>query len=282
MKSVTIGDRQVGPIGLGTWHMGDQPQIRSQEIKALQTGLDAGITVIDTAEMYGEGRSESLVGEAIQPFKREDLYLISKVYPWNASKTQLPISLDYSLKRLGTDYLDLYLLHWSGDVPLEETVLALETAKAAGKIRDWGVSNFDTADMEALWRIPGGDRCVTNEVLYNLGSRGIEYDLKPWMQRQQLPVIAYSPIAQGDSLGDDFLANKLLQDIAAAHHVSIFQLLLAWCIREGQTLAIPQSGSADHVLDNLKAADLVLTEAEWQALAKVYPKPTQKQPLAML
>lgn len=282
MKSVTIGDRQVGPIGLGTWHMGDQPQIRSQEIKALQTGLDAGITVIDTAEMYGEGRSESLVGEAIQPFKREDLYLISKVYPWNASKTQLPISLDHSLKRLETDYLDLYLLHWPDDVPLEETVLALETAKAAGKIRDWGVSNFDTADMEALWRIPGGDRCVTNEVLYNLGSRGIEYDLKPWMQRQQLPVIAYSPIAQGDNLGDDFLANKLLQDIAAAHHVSVFQLLLAWCIREGQTLAIPQSGSADHVLDNLKAADLVLTEAEWQALAKAYPKPTQKQPLAML
>lgn len=282
MKSVTIGDRQVGPIGLGTWHMGDQPQIRSQEIKALQTGLDAGITVIDTAEMYGEGRSESLVGEAIQPFKREDLYLISKVYPWNASKTQLPISLDRSLKRLGTDYLDLYLLHWPGDVPLEETVLALETAKAAGKIRDWGVSNFDTADMEALWRIPGGDRCVTNEVLYNLGSRGIEYDLKPWMQRQKLPVIAYSPIAQGDSLGDDFLANKLLQDIAATHHVSVFQLLLAWCIREGQTLAIPQSGSADHVLDNLKAADLVLTKAEWQALAEAYPKPTQKQPLAML
>ncbi|HIX70024.1 MAG TPA: aldo/keto reductase [Candidatus Enterococcus stercoravium] len=282
MKSVTIGDRQVGPIGLGTWHMGDQPQIRSEEIKALQTGLDAGITVIDTAEMYGEGRSESLVGEAIQPFKREDLYLISKVYPWNASKTQLPISLDHSLKRLETDYLDLYLLHWPGDVPLEETVLALETAKAAGKIRDWGVSNFDTADMEALWRIPGGDRCVTNEVLYNLGSRGIEYDLKPWMQRQQLPVIAYSPIAQGDSLGDDFLANKLLQDIAAAHHISIFQLLLAWCIREGQTLAIPQSGSADHVLDNLKAADLVLTKAEWQALAEAYPKPTQKQPLAML
>lgn len=282
MKKIRFNDRSILPIGLGTWRMGDSSQREERELKALRTGIEAGAEVIDTAEMYGEGNSERLVGKAIRSYDRESLYLISKVYPWNATREQLPLSLDSSLKRLGTDYLDLYLLHWTGSVPLAETVGALERAKDQGKILAWGVSNFDTADMKELWQLPHGKQCLTNEVLYNLGSRGIEYDLVPWMREHQLPLIAYSPIAQGDSLGNDFLKDPLLQEIAASHRVSIFQLLLAWAIRDGQTLAIPQSGDPQHVLDNLAAAQLTLTEDEWQALAVRYPKPTRKEPLAVL
>ncbi|KRM94232.1 2,5-didehydrogluconate reductase [Lentilactobacillus senioris DSM 24302 = JCM 17472] len=286
MNMVNFKGQAVLPIGLGTWHMGDEPQHRATEIAALrsgiQTGTELGTLAIDTAEMYGEGRSETLVGEAIQPVERQKLYLISKVYPWNASEDLLPKSLDASLNRLGVDYLDLYLLHWTGNIPLAETVLAMQRAQKAGKIRHWGVSNFDTSDMQELWQVPDGDQCVTNEVLYNLGSRGIEYDLVPWLQAHQLPVIAYSPVAQGDSLGNDLTADPLLNEIAAAHHVSVFQLLLAWVIRNGETLAIPQSSSADHVQNNLAAAKLELTADEWQLIQAKYPTPTRKQPLDVL
>lgn len=279
---MTLGNKKMLPIGLGTWHMGDDSAKRMKEIEALRTGLKNGITAIDTAEMYGEGDSERLVGEAIRPFKRDDLYLISKVYPWNASETQLPISLDDSLQRLGTDYLDLYLLHWTGNIPLEETVAAMEKVKTAGKILNWGVSNFDVQNMEDLWRVPGGDRCVTNEVLYNLGSRGIDFDLLPWMRQKQLPLIAYSPVAQGDSLGNAFSQNPTLQEIAKEHHCSIFQILLAWAIRDSNTLAIPQSSDPEHVLQNIAATQLDLTTAEWAAIEAAFPKPVNKQPLAML
>ncbi|MBE9924232.1 aldo/keto reductase, partial [Enterococcus casseliflavus] len=197
----TLNKQSVLAVGMGTWHMGDDPAKEKAEIDALQAGIKAGAAVIDTAEMYGEGNAETLVGKAIQPFTRADLYLISKVYPWNASTDELPKALDRSLARLGTDYLDLYLLHWRGDVPLAETVDALEAAKDSGKIRAWGVSNFDVADMEELLRLENGDQCAANQVLYNLGARGIEYDLLPWQAETEIPVIAYSPIAQGDRLG---------------------------------------------------------------------------------
>ena len=286
MNMVNFKGQAVLPIGLGTWHMGDEPSQRSTEITALrsgiQSGTEQGTLAIDTAEMYGEGRSETLVGEAIKSVERQKLYLISKVYPWNASENLLPKSLDASLSRLGVDYLDLYLLHWTGNVPLAETVLAMQRAQKAGKIRHWGVSNFDTSDMQALWQVPDGDQCVTNEVLYNLGSRGIEYDLVPWLQAHQLPLIAYSPVAQGDSLGNDLTADPLLNEIAAAHHVSVFQLLLAWVIRNGETLAIPQSSSAEHVQDNLATAKLELSSDEWQLIQEKYPTPTKKQPLDVL
>lgn len=286
MKMVNLAGQKVLPMGLGTWHMGDDTSRRSLEIAALQAGikqgLKRGVVAVDTAEMYGEGRSETLVGEAISSFVRSDIYLISKVYPWNASMDLLPKSLDASLQRLGTDYLDLYLLHWTGNVSLTETVAAMEAAKKAGKILNWGVSNFDTADMKSLWQIENGTHCVTNEVLYNLGSRGTEYDLIPWMQANHLPLIAYSPIAQADTLGNHLLANPVLKEIATNHQVSVFQLMLAWVIRNGETLAIPQSSQVKHVLANLAAMDLELSATEWQAIAKYYPKPIKKQPLDVL
>lgn len=281
-----IAGEKIYPIGLGTWHMGDDLVKRTAELAALQTGLkQASSTVkiaIDTAEMYGDGNSEELVGKALQSVSRENVYLISKVYPWNATKEKLPQSLAASLKRLKTDYLDLYLLHWPGEVPLAETVTALEDAKKSGLIKNWGVSNFDLSDMQELWQLPAGKNCAANEVLYNLGNRGIEFDLLPWLNKQQVPLIAYSPIAQGDSLGNQFLQDGGLQEIAARHGVSIFQLLLAWAIRDEKTLAIPQSSNKDHVLTNLAAAKIQLTKKEWQKIAARYLAPTKKQPLAVL
>lgn len=277
-----FNQREVLPIGLGTWHMGDDSSKREQEITALRGGIEAGAQVIDTAEMYGEGNSERLVGEAIQPFSREELFLVSKVYPWNASLTQLPISLDKSLQRLGTDYLDMYLLHWTGNIPLAETVEAMEKAKAAGKIRSWGVSNLDVADMEELLAVPNGENCQSNQVLYNLGERGIEFDLLPYMQARKIPMMAYSPIAQGDSLGDGLTKQKILLEIANQHQADIFQILLAWCIRDGATLAIPQSSNLKHTLSNIQAANIRLTKEELAMIDQLYPAPTSKQPLAML
>lgn len=282
MVAVKINQRALFPIGLGTWHMGENPDKKTQELTALRTGIEQGAVAIDTAEMYGEGVSELLVGEAIQPFQRDDLFLISKVYPWNASKKQLPISLDNSLKRLETDYLDLYLLHWTGNIPIEETIEALEKAKDAGKIKAWGVSNFDVKDLQEMDQKKNSQNCQANQVLYNLGERGIEFDLLPVMQEKQLPLIAYAPIAQGDRLGGQLSASSNLQEIAQNHQATIFQILLAWSIRLGQTLAIPQSGKAEHVIENLKAAEIELTKAEIEQLDKDFPKPTTKQSLAII
>ncbi|MGY3771315.1 aldo/keto reductase [Tetragenococcus solitarius] len=279
---VNIHQKELFPIGLGTWHMGENKNKKDQEIKALRTGIEYGATAIDTAEMYGEGGSELLVGEAIRPFNREDLFLISKVYPWNASKKQLPISLENSLKRLATDYLDLYLLHWTGNVPIEETIEALEEAKKAGKIKAWGVSNFDVKDLKEMYEKENGQYCQANQVLYNLGERGIEFDLFPFMKEKQLPLIAYAPIAEGDSLGANLTRNKSLQQIAENHQATIFQILLAWSIRYDQTLAIPQSSNAEHVIENVKAAGIQLSETEVKQLDEEFPKPTKKQPLAII
>lgn len=198
MQQVKFDQVQLPALGMGTWHMGDQVAKRDAEIKALRYGLDHGLRVIDTAEMYGSGRSESLVGAAIQPYSRQDLFIISKFYPQNATKQRMQQSLTASLQRLGTDYLDLYLLHWRGRVPLAETVAGLEDLKRAGKIRHWGVSNFDQADLLELQQINAGPNLAANEDLYNLGARGVEFDVLPWQQQRQIPFIAYSPVAQGD------------------------------------------------------------------------------------
>ncbi len=278
----TLNKQSVLAVGMGTWHMGDDPAKEKAEIDALQAGIKAGAAVIDTAEMYGEGNAETLVGKAIQPFTRGDLYLISKVYPWNASADELPKALDRSLARLGTDYLDLYLLHWRGDVPLAETVDALEAAKASGKIRAWGVSNFDVADMEELLRLENGDQCAANQVLYNLGARGIEYDLLPWQAEAEIPVIAYSPIAQGDRLGHHFKNDEVLKELAEAKDCTIFQLLLAWTLRQPHVLAIPQTSDSLHMLQNIEACKIVFSQSELAAIDARFPAPTKKQPLAMI
>ena len=278
----TLNKQSVLAVGMGTWHMGDDPAKEKAEIDALQAGIKAGAAVIDTAEMYGEGNAETLVGKAIQPFTRGDLYLISKVYPWNASADELPKALDRSLTRLGTDYLDLYLLHWRGDVPLAETVDALEAAKASGKIRAWGVSNFDVADMEELLRLENGDQCAANQVLYNLVARGIEYDLLPWQAEAEIPVIAYSPIAQGDRLGHHFKNDEVLKELAEAKGCTIFQLLLAWTLRQPHVLAIPQTSDSLHMLQNIEACKIVFSKSELAAIDARFPAPTKKQPLAMI
>lgn len=278
----SLNKQSVLAVGMGTWHMGDDPAKEKAEIDALQAGIKAGAAVIDTAEMYGEGNAETLVGKAIQPFTRGDLYLISKVYPWNASADELPKALDRSLARLGTDYLDLYLLHWRGDVPLAETVDALEAAKASGKIRAWGVSNFDVADMEELLRLENGDQCAANQVLYNLGARGIEYDLLPWQAEAEIPVIAYSPIAQGDRLGHHFKNDEVLKELAEAKGCTIFQLLLAWTLRQPHVLAIPQTSDSLHMLQNIEACKIVFSQSELAAIDARFPAPTKKQPLAMI
>ncbi|WP_040984211.1 aldo/keto reductase [Oceanobacillus jeddahense] len=283
MKKVKIAGREVFPIGLGTLNMGDKSNKKDQEIKAIQTGLDNGVQVIDTAEMYGSGNSERLVAKAIKPYlyNREDLFLISKVLPSKASKKQLPISLDQSLKRLNVNYLDLYLLHWQVNIPLQETVEALEKAKNQGKIKAWGVSNLDTDDIEKIQTFPESGNCAANQVRYNLADRGIEYDLVPLMDKQEMPVIAYAPVDRHDSSGTRLTEQNVLKEIAEKHQADIFQILLAWSIRNGKTIAIPQSSNPAHVLNNVKAAEIQLTQQDLEQIDNTFPKPASKQPLAL-
>ena len=282
MKKVTIDNVSMPAIGIGTWDMGNSLVNRSTEIKAIQTAIDAGAQAIDTAEMYGDGRSEALVAEAIKPYNRENLFLIDKVLPSNASKIKLEHSLDQSLATVGTDYFDLYLLHWRGGIPLAETVNELERVKKAGKIKAWGVSNFDVSDLKELWRLKNGTDCVANEDLYNLDSRGIEFDLLPLMKQHQLPLIAYSPLAQGDSLSGKLTNNPLLKEIAANHHVTVSQIMLAWVLRIGNVLAIPKSSNPKHAEENVAAGDIELSDDELLALQKEFPSPNKKEPLAVI
>lgn len=258
--------------------MGDNAATRSQEINAIKAGIDAGAKVIDTAEMYGNGRSEALVGEAIRDFNRDDLFIIDKVLPSNASKAKLETSLDRSLKLVGTDHFDLYLYHWRGAIPLEETISTLRAMQEKGKINHWGVSNFDLPDMQELLALSGGDQVAANEDLYNIGSRGVEYSLLPWQRERKIPFIAYTPVGAGDEQGR-LTTNKTVREIAAAHQVSPWQLILAWAIRDGNTLAIPQSGDPKHAAANVAAANITLSSAELAKIDEVFPKPTSKQPL---
>lgn len=282
MKTVTVSNQTVPAIGIGTWHMGDDPAKETQEIKAIRAGIDAGAKVVDTAEMYGSGNSEILVGKALAPYERDDIFLISKVLPSNASKAKMEQHLDASLERLNTDYLDLYLYHWRGGTPLSETINELERLKQTGKIRAWGVSNFDVADLEELWDLPVGKNAAANEDLYNIETRGIEYDLTDWQAKHDLPLIAYSPVGGlHNELNTTMLENRVVQEIATVHGVSAHALLLAWVIRDGKTIAIPQSSKAQHVIDNVKAADIELSKDELRRLDKEYPQPGHKVPLAI-
>lgn len=281
MKTVTIDQRQLPALGIGTWEMGDDPADFDAEIAAIRAGLDAGLKVIDTAEMYGSGRSESLVGQAIQPYKRSDLYLISKVLPENASAKLMPASLKASLQRLQTDYLDLYLYHWRGSIPLAETVATLQDLKKQGYIHAWGVSNFDIDDMQELWQLPEGQNVAANEDLYNLETRGIEYSLLPWQRQHHLPLIAYSPLGRGPKMGSTMMQNPAVLEVAQKHQASVYQILLAWVTQQQDVLAIPKSSSADHLLANLKSLQIELTPSDLENLEQAYPKPDHKEPLAI-
>jgi diketogulonate reductase-like aldo/keto reductase len=256
--------------------MGDDPARRRAEREALRLGIELGMTLIDTAEMYGDGRSESLVGEAIAG-QRDQVFLVSKVLPSNASRKGLARSCEASLKRLKTDRLDLYLLHWSGSHPLAETVRGFEDLVAAGKIRAWGVSNLDLDEMKKLVALPGGKACATNQVLYNLSRRGIEFDLLPWSQKLGMPVMAYSPVEQGRILG-----HKALREAAQRLGATPAQVALAWVLRQDGVVAIPQTGKAAHVRENRAALDLRLGKDDVAALDRAYPPPRGPIPLEMI
>ena len=265
----------VPALGQGTWQMGEDPTKRADELAALQVGLNLGLTLLDTAEMYADGEAERLVGEAIRG-RRAQVFLVSKAYPQHASRQQLPLACEASLQRLGTDYLDLYLLHWRGRVPLAETVEAMERLVAAGKIRRWGVSNLDTAAMQELLAA-GGGACATDQVLYNLTRRGPEHDLLLWLAAHQMPMMAYSPVEQGR-----LLTNLPLQHVAARLGVAPAQVALAWVLHRDQVLTIPKAGRVAHVRENRAAADLPLSSTDLAELDAAFPRPSQRQPLAML
>ena len=271
----------IEPIGLGTWKMGDDSNNHQDEIDAIQFAINQGANVIDTAEMYGDGASEELIGEAIESYDREKLYIISKVHPQNASKDKVLTSIDNSLKRLRTDYIDLYLLHWKSQYPLEETISAFEEAKKLGKIKEWGVSNFDTSDVKHLLSLPNGHECVANQVRYNIGDRGIEYDLKPFMRENNIALISYAPIARGDKLGKNLTKSSVLLELSRKYEVDVFQILLAWNIRDGHTLAIPKSSNKLHIENNMGASNIHLTEEDIQKIDSEFPPPTTKEPLAL-
>ena len=270
------GGEPVPVLGQGTWGMGEDARRRSVEAAALRHGLDLGLTLIDTAEMYGEGGAEEVVGEAVRG-RRDGVFLVSKVYPHNASARGTIAACERSLKRLGTDRIDLYLLHWRGAYPLAETVAAFERLQRDGKIRHWGVSNLDADEMEELAAEPGGAACAANQVLYNPQRRGIEWDLLPWCREHGVPVMAYSPIEQGR-----LPTGGALGEIARAHGCSAFQVALAWVLAQPGVLAIPKAARPEHVEANARAAELSLSTAELALIDRSFPPPTKKRPLAML
>ncbi|MCU6666375.1 aldo/keto reductase [Silvania hatchlandensis] len=281
-KTVTFGDGVVLPaIGQGTWYMGEQAGQRRQEVAALRAGIDLGLTLIDTAEMYADGGAEEVVGEAIKG-QRDKVYLVSKVYPWNAGGQKGIAACDASLRRLGTDRIDLYLLHWRGNYPLAETVKLMETLQQQGKIGRWGVSNLDYADMQELGQVPGGHHCATNQVLYHLASRGIEYDLLPWCQQQQMPVMAYCPLAQAGRLRTGLMNHPVVQAIAQDYNASAAQVLLAWVVSHQGVIAIPKASSIEHVAENAGALTISLSAEALLQLDQAFPAPGQKTALDVL
>jgi diketogulonate reductase-like aldo/keto reductase len=278
MPTMLLSGETVPVLGQGTWNLGDDARQRSAEVDALRLGLDLGMSLIDTAEMYGSGAAERLVGEAIRG-RRDGVFLVSKVLPQNASARGTVRSCEESLKRLETDRIDLYLLHWRGNIALEETLEGFESLLHSGKIRYWGVSNFDVADLEELVALAGGDKVATDQVLYNLTRRGIERDLLPWCRAgsHRIPVMAYSPIEQGR-----LLEHPALRAVAARHEATPSQVALAWVLRAEGVIAIPRTGKIAHVRDNRAALDLRLTQQDLQELEGAFPAPTRKRALEML
>ena len=280
MKKVILKSGiSVPAIGQGTWKTGDRPDKREQEIAALRTGIEQGMTLIDTAEMYGSGLSEALVGEAIAPFDREGLFIVSKVLPQNAGRKAMRRACEDSLRRLKTEYLDLYLYHWRGGIPLAETVECLQSLKNSGLIREWGVSNFDTADMRELEALTHSENCTAVQDLYHIGSRGTEYSLKHYLRERGIAFMAYCPLAINGSLRRGITENTVLRQITEAHGASVQQIMLAWAIRDGNTIAIPKSSLAAHTVENAKAAEIELSDDELKMIDKEFPAPDREIPL---
>jgi diketogulonate reductase-like aldo/keto reductase len=277
MKRVTLpSGENVAALGQGTWRFGEDPGRRKAEIDSIRQGIELGMTLIDTAEMYGEGRAETRVGEAIQG-QRDKVFIVTKVYPHNASRRAMPASCDNSLRRLGTDVIDLYLLHWPGAVPLAETVETFEALQRAGKIRHWGVSNVDLDLANELRNIPGGAAAQANQVLYNLGERGIEWNLLPWLRGHRVPVMAYSPFDEGR-----LLRKRALVEFAKRHAMTPAQVALAWLMAQDGVIAIPKTGSRERVEENAAALEHPLTKSQLQELDHLFPPPDGPRPLAMI
>ncbi|MDS0527113.1 aldo/keto reductase [Clostridium sp. SHJSY1] len=277
-KVILPDGTKVSALGQGTWFMGEHSNKREEEIKSLRLGVELGMNLIDTAEMYGDGLSEEVVAKVIEDC-RKDVFLVSKVYPHNAGGNSIIRACENSLRRLKTDYLDLYLLHWRGGIPLEETIEGMELLKKQGKILRWGVSNFDKDDMEELYHKSNGENCAVNEVLYHLGSRGIEFDLLPWQRKNNIPTIAYCPLAQGGSLNRSLLRDETLQEIAKEHNATSLQIALAWTIHNNDIISIPKASSEKHVILNAKATSVNLTFEDMQRLDGTFKKPSRKVPL---
>jgi diketogulonate reductase-like aldo/keto reductase len=279
MRTVVLpGGETVPALGQGTWYMGERRGEAAKEADALRLGIDLGMTLIDTAEMYASGGAEQVVAQAIAG-QRDKVFIVSKVLPQNASRAGVPAACERSLKRLGTDRIDLYLLHWRGGHPVAETVAAFEALKTAGKIRHWGVSNFDTDDMQEVLGVPNGKNCAANQVLYHPDSRGIEFDLLPWCADHSIPIMAYSP------LGHDvrkLLGSPALQAVARAHGATPAQVAIAWGLRSGRVMSIPKAADAAHVRENAGAADIVLTAEDLAAIDAVHKPPRRKVGLDLL
>ena len=276
IKTVSLPSGESVPaLGQGTWYMGESGRRRADEVRALQAGIELGMSLIDTAEMYADGGAEEVVGEAIKG-RRDRVFLVSKVLPSHASRSATIAACEASLRRLGTDRIDLYLLHWRGNYALEDTITGFEALQQAGKIRHWGVSNFDTEDMDELLAA-GGEAVAANQVLYNLGRRGIEFDLLPWAEAHKVPLMAYSPIEQGRLLGD-----RTLAEIAEKHGASPAQVALSFVLARPGMIAIPKSGNEAHVRENAGAAAITLSDADFRALDAAFPPPKRKRALEML
>ena len=271
------GGRTVPAIGQGTWKMGEGQRSAKAEADALRLGIDLGMTLIDTAEMYGDGASEEVVAGAIAG-QRDRVFVVTKVYPHNASRTGVPAACAHSLKRLGTDVIDLYLLHWRGGVPLAETVAAFEKLKGEGKIRAWGVSNLDPADMRELLGVRHGDACAANQVLYSPQHRGIEFDLLPWQAERGIPLMAYSPVGQGGRM----LRHPTLAAVAARHNATPAQIAIAWGLRHPHVISIPKAGDLAHVRANAAAGEILLTPSDLAEIDTAFPPPRRATSLAML
>ena len=277
MRFTTLAGETVPVLGQGTWQLGDRPQRRGQEIAALQLGIDLGLTLIDTAEMYGDGAAEELVAEAIAG-RRAQVFLVTKVLPGNATnRKKLVAACERSLRRLRVEHIDLYLLHWRQNENLAVVVETFGDLARAGKIRHWGVSNFDVSDLEELNRLPGGGQAASNQVLYNVSRRGIEFDLLPAARTRGLNVMAYTPIEQGRILG-----NATLREVAARHQATPAQIALAWVIRQEGLLAIPRAGTPAHVTENAGALTIELSARDLHDIDQAFPPPAKPRPLEMI